>query len=170
MVPSVARHGRMMKVGDTVLGALVRRKPDDHRPNLYVVAPGQQHHGPDGTDFNLVVNELAESRSPVVWDVYWALVLDPALETSFTGERELLIAAQDGFLPEESEAFERLPAAGFLREYLHIDSVAGLSSYRREDGMLPRVIIVPAGMAVRASASELQPVASPDYPYVSGQH
>jgi hypothetical protein len=160
----------MMKIGDTVLGALVRRKPDDGRPNLYVVAPGQQHHGPDNTDFNLVVNELSDSGSPVVWDVYWALVLDPALETAFTGERKLLIAAQDGFMPEESEAFERLPAAGFLREYLHINSVAGLASYRREDGRMPRVIIAPAGMAVRASAAELQPVASPVHPYVSGQH
>jgi hypothetical protein len=153
VVPVVVRHGRMMKVGDTILGTLQRHNPDDHSPNLYVVAPGFQHHGPASTDFNLIVNELCGIDSPAVWDVYWALVLDPALKSDFTGERELLLAVQEGFLPDQTITLEDLPSVGFLRTYLHIDSLAGLDSYRHADGTLPRVIMVPTGMAVRASVA-----------------
>jgi hypothetical protein len=170
LVPAEAHRRRMMKVGDTVLGTLERNKPDDHRPNLYIVAPGVQHHGPASTDFNLIVNELIGTDSPAVWDVYWALVLDPALKLDFTGERELLLAAQEEFLPDQIATLEDLPAVGFLRTYLHIDSLAGLDSYRREDGTLPRVIMVPAGMAVRASVTGLDVSHSSSHLFASERH
>jgi hypothetical protein len=105
-----------------------------------------------------------------VWDVYWALVLDPALKLDFTGERELLLAAQEEFLPDQIATLEDLPAVGFLRTYLHIDSLAGLDSYRREDGTLPRVIMVPAGMAVRASVTGLDVSHSSSHLFASERH
>lgn len=153
--PAPIKRGRVMVVGNAVLGPLVAdRKPNDHRPNLYVVAPGVQHRteGVDPIEFNLVVSGVPRTAEPRDWDVYWALVLDPTLKGDFNSERALLLATQDSFVPGELFEFDDVPAASLLDQYLHIDSVAGLESFRRPDGSLPRLIIVPAGHAIRASA------------------
>jgi hypothetical protein len=152
--PEISHFGRKLRVGNVLLGQLLPgKKPADDRPNVYITIPGNQYGAtPGAPGFTLVLNELPRKEGTVDWDVYWALRLDPALEIDITGERELILTAQESFVPAAAVSFGDLPAAAALREYLHIDSFAGLDGYRRPDGALPRVLIVPAGFAVRASA------------------
>lgn len=151
--PVVARHARKLVVDGTVLGPVIAgRKPRDRRPNLYVLSPGTQYGSGRIRTFDLIVNEIPHTEKPVDWDVYWALVLDPSLPSDFTEERQLLIAAQGGFSPDETFSFDAIPAARLLRSHLHIDSLDGLESFRRSDGELPRLIIVSAQCAIRAGA------------------
>lgn len=159
--PASAGRAHLFTFDGVVLGPVVTgREPRDPRPNLYIVSPGDQPVGRAAGHiaFSLIVNEVPQSEEPAVWDVYWVLVLDPALNADFTGERELLVAAQDGFTPAQDFEFDSIPSAGILRAYLHINSLDALNSYRRDDGTLPRVVIVPAKVAVRAS------VVDPDNP------
>jgi hypothetical protein len=155
--PAAGKHKRKLVVGDAVLGPLLQdRKPDDHRPNLYVVAPGSQYRaevtGNDSIEFSLVLSELPRSESPLDWDVYWAVVLDPGLKAELVSETNLLTATQEGFVPGAAFSFDDIPSSGMLRAYLHIDSLSGLDKLRRADDTLPRLAIVPANLAVRASA------------------
>ncbi len=85
-------------------------------------------------------------------------MLDPSLPGNFTSERELLLAAQDAFVPGDLFELEDMPAAALLQRYLHIESLADMEKFRRPDGALPRVIIVPSKFVVRAS------VVDPDAP------
>jgi len=63
--------------------------------------------------------------------------------------------AGDPFRPGVVERIFRLKRrAESQRILLLIDSLDGLAPYRLKDGRLPRVIIVPAGFAIRASAGE----------------
>ncbi len=152
--PATVRRGRVLAVGGLVIGPLdADGHPRDRRPNLYIVSPGSELHGNgQDLDFNLIVSGVPRTEEPVEWDVYWAVVLDPALQADITGENQLLLAAQDAFAPGDLFDFADIPGQDLLREYLHIDSLAGLDSYRRPGGALPRVIIVPAHFVVRASA------------------
>ena len=131
------------------------RKPRDKRLNLYLVAPGTQHHaeGYEGFDHNDVINALPPADAVVEWDVYWAIVLDPELRQDLRSEQDLIVEAQEGFVPGDLFEFQDIPGQGFLRAFLEIDSLDGLAPYRRKDGALPRVIIVPAGFAIRARAA-----------------
>ena len=131
------------------------RKPRDKRLNLYLIAPGTQHHaeGREEYDHNDVINALPPTDAVVEWDVYWAIVLDPGFGQDLRSEQDLIFAAQEGFVPGDLFEFRDIPGQAFLRTFLGIDSVDGLAVYRRRDGQLPRVIIVPAGFAIRASAS-----------------
>jgi hypothetical protein len=155
-VPPSVQPGRALVVGDTLLGPLLTdQKPSDHRPNLYVVCPGTQYGDEEGTlGFNVVLNSLPRSEEAVNWDVYWAIVLDPALDTSFQSERDLLLAAQDTFESDGELAFEEIPGAALLREKLHIASLPDLASFRRPDGTLPRLLIVPSRLVIRANAAD----------------
>jgi hypothetical protein len=165
--PEVPKHAaRLFTAGPWVFGSLVPdRKPKDKRPNLYVVAPGTQYHSEQDAqyDHNVVLSEVPNTSDDVEWDVYWAIVLDPALRADFRDERELIIAAQDAFAPGDRFDSGEVPGAAFLRAFLHIDSVEGLQEYRRPDGTLPRLIIVPAKFIVRAS------VVDPDAPPPEGR-
>lgn len=143
-------------VGPWQLGARVSdRKPRDKRLNLYLVCPGTQHHaeGYEEFDHNDIINDLPPEGTVVEWDVYWAIVLDPALRQDLRSEQELIVEAQEGFLPGDLFEFRDIPGQAFLRAFLDIGSLDGLASYRLKDGRLPRVIIVPAGFAIRASAA-----------------
>jgi hypothetical protein len=144
------RHAAV--VGPWQLGRAVRRKPADGRPNIYLVVPGKQNHLPGWDDFdhNLVLSGLPRDGA-AEWDVYWALVLDPAFQQDLRGERELLLATQTEISPAQALEFDQIPAAGFLRKMLKIDSMAQLDGYRRKSGALPQVIIVPAGFAIQAA-------------------
>lgn len=167
LTPEVSKHaGSMFTAGPWTFGSLVPdRKPKDKRPNLYVVAPGTQYHNEQSQEFdhNIIISALPHTADEVEWDVYWAIVLDPALHADFRDERELIVAAQDAFAPGDRFDSGDIPGAAFLRTFLHIDSVAGLESFRRADGTLPRLIIVPAGFLVRASAVD------PDAPPPEGR-
>jgi hypothetical protein len=185
-VPTGAKNGADLVLGDEILGALSsNQRPQDHRPNLYVLAPGIQEHSPGAgasgrLSFNLILSSLPATEQAVEWDVYWAITLDPELHIPSThptyvpaaraeisSERELILAAQEGFVPAEHLEFGEIPGAAMLRECLHINSLAGLEQFRRPDGSLPRLIIVPSHLVVRASAAP-QPPAIGDPPPVIG--
>ena len=152
----VEKGQRPFSIGPWQFGVRVSdRKPRDKRLNLYLVAPGTQHHaeGREEFDHNDVINALPPGDAVVEWDVYWAIVLDPALRQDLRSEQDLIVKAQEGFVPGDLLEFQDIPGQGFLRAFLEIDSLDGLAPYRRRDGQLPRVIIVPAGFAIRASAA-----------------
>jgi len=134
---------------------VVSPRPSDRRPNLYLVAPGVQHQNArvPRYDHNAVINLVPASDAPVEWDVYWAIVLDPRLRHDFRSERDLLLAAQAGFDPGDLYELEDAPGRGWLA-LVNITSAAQLERFRRKDGKLPRLLILPAGFAIRARASE----------------
>lgn len=148
---------REFSIGPWKLAAKVaHEKPRDPHPNLYIVAPGQQYMADAAPEYNH--NEILSTLfiKPEVrdWDIYWAIVLDPSLQDDFHSEDQLIMATQAGFEPDPSLEFENIPGAQFLREFLKIDSIEGLEKYRRPDGLLPRLIIVPAGITIRAAATD----------------
>jgi hypothetical protein len=101
--------------------------------------------------------------------VYWVVVLDPAAKRDFTSEQQIILATQETFTPASDFSFDQVPSAGFLRAFLKMKDVAELEKFKRPDGELPRVAIVPARFTVRALAEEMhepepQPTDSPAEP------
>ncbi len=146
---------RDFKIGPWNIFAQVQRdRPRDGHPNLYIVAPGTQYTATGAEEYshNEILSVVPLKAEPVDWDVYFAVVLDPALHDDFRSEQQLILATQDEFDAPDELKLDELPGATFLKEYLHIDSVDGLNEYRRPDGKLPRLIIVPAKLTVKASA------------------
>lgn len=144
-----------LRVGPWLLGVRAEdSKPRDRRRNLYVVFPGSQHRAPGWPDYdhNCVLSGLPATDEPVEWDVYWAVVLDPTLHDDFRSERELVLAAQSKFFPPDLLEFTDLPAEGFLRAQMQLHSLGDLARFRRKDGTLPRLLITPAGYAIRGSS------------------
>jgi len=144
-----------LRVGPWLLGVRAEdSKPRDRRRNLYVVFPGSQHRAPGWPDYdhNCVLSDLPATEEPVEWDVYWAVVLDPNLHDDFRSEQELVMAAQSGFFPPDLLEFTDLPAEGFLRAQMQVRSLGDLARFRRKDGTLPRLLITPAGYAIRGSS------------------
>jgi hypothetical protein len=131
-------------------------RPSDRRPNLYIVAPGTEHRDDRWPrfDHNTIVNRLPEAEQPAEWDVYWAIALDPRLRQGLRSERDLLLAAQAEFDPGDLYELEDAPGAALLR-LAHVTTPAQLERFRRRDGKLPRLILLPAGFAVRARAAEI---------------
>jgi hypothetical protein len=136
-------------------GRVSDHKPRDKRLNFYLVAPGTQHHaeGYEEFDHNDVINALPSTDAVVEWDVYWVIVLDPSLGRDLRSEQDLIVEAQEGFVPGDLFEFQDIPGQAFLRAFLEIDALDGLAPYQRRDGRLPRLIIVPAGFAIRARAA-----------------
>lgn len=154
---------RDFKIGPWNIAAQVERdRPRDGHPNLYIVAPGTQYvaEGAEEYAHNEILSLVPLKSDPVEWDVYFAIVLDPALHDDFRSEQELILATQEEFEPADDLKLEDMPGATFLREYLHIDSLDGLNEYRRPDGKLPQLIIVPAKVTVKANA--VDPNAPPE--------
>lgn len=144
-----------LHVGPWLLGVRTEDPvPRDRRRNLYVVFPGSQHRAPGWPDFdhNCVLSDLPPSDEPVEWDVYWAVVLDPTLHDDFRSEQQLVLAAQSSFFPPDLLEFSDLPAEGFMRAQMQVRSLTDLARFRRKDGTLPRLLITPAGYAVRGSS------------------
>lgn len=148
---------RQFHIGPWQIPAKVERdKPRDPRPNLYVFAPGTQYTADQAPqyDHNEIISTLPVKAAPRDWDVYWAIVLDPAFKDDIKSEQQLVLATQEEFQPDAGMLFGDIPGATFLRDFLKIDSIEGLEKYCRQDGGLPRIIIVPAGMSIRAAASD----------------
>jgi len=128
-------------------------KPLDKRLNLYVVLPGKQYQSPVAPEFdhNLVVNTLTHDKTRD-WDIYWCFKLDPALEDDLRGEHEVIVAAQQYFRPADLFDMEDIPARAAMAEKAGLHTLADLKHFRRKDGSLPRMLIVPARQAVSATA------------------
>lgn len=138
-------------------------KPRDRRLNVYLVCPGRQHRleGWEDYDHNLLVNALSAEGVTGEWDVYYAIVLDPALREDLRRERQMLLAAQSRFVPGDLYELDDAPGAAFLRLFLHMETLEDLAPYRRRDGSLPRLILVRAGFAVHATAASPEPPPGP---------
>jgi hypothetical protein len=147
---------KMAGLGPWNLGERVAEdKPIDKRLNLYVVAPGTQYRAPGKADYdhNLIVNKYTVDGKPRDWDVFWCFILDPTLRPDLRSERELLLSKHQTFRPGKMFEFKNIPSHALLAERLSIKSMADLRRYRRKDGSLPRLLILPARLAVRATAA-----------------
>lgn len=134
-------------------------KPSDRRLNLYLVAPGTQHGegGENRLAHDHIISDLPPDGRVREWDVYWAVVLDSNMQQELHSEDDLLLAARHPFVPSDLFDLEDVPGEAVLCQFLKVDSIRGLLAYRRRDGTLPSVLIVPAGFAVRASAEPVEP-------------
>lgn len=142
--------------GPWKLGAkVVESKPHDTRLNLYIVVPGDDFQTDSDAaslyDHNRVINMAPKEKGSADFDVYWAIALEPRVNQDFHSEGDLLEAVQRRFVPGDLFEVRDAPGAGFLREVLRIDTLEKLKPYRRKDGSLPTVLLVPAGFAVRGS-------------------
>ena len=149
---------KLLHAGPWLIGARNNDKPRDGRLNVYLVAPGTQWHSEKATQFdhNLVINALPKDpEASAEWDVYLAVVLDPTLELDVRSERDLILARQQSFTPADDYSFDKIPGAAFLREFLKFQAIADLEGFRRRDGSLPRLMLVPIKVMVRAAATEI---------------
>lgn len=135
---------------------LAEGKPRDQRLNLYLVVPGGQYRSAAQPEFdhNRVVNKYTIDGKPREWDIFYCFVLDPTLSSDLRSESDLLMAAHQTFRPAALFEVSDFPASAALRQKLAVTSMADLRRYRRKNGTLPRVIIVPAQLAVRATAEQ----------------
>jgi len=154
--PEMAGKHRLASVGPWILGERVAEDmPADKRLNLYFVAPGMQYRAPGKSDYdhNLIVNKYTVDGKPRDWDIFWCFILDPTLRPDLRSERELLLGKHQTFRPATLFEFKDIPSHALMAERLSIKSMADLRRYRRADGLLPRLLIVPARLAVRATAA-----------------
>ena len=153
--PEVAGTRKLASIGPWNLGErLGDDKPADKRLNLYVVVPGAQYRAPAKPEYdhNLVINKYTVDGKPRDWDVFWCFILDPTLRPDLRSERELLIAKHQTFRPADLFEFKDVPAHSLMAERLGLKSMSDLKRFRRKDGTLPRLLILPARLAVRATA------------------
>jgi hypothetical protein len=145
----------MATFGPWTLGQPLREeKPLDKRLNLYVVVPGKQYRTPGRAayDHNLIVNTLAEDK-PREWDIYWCFVLDPSFQGDLRSEHDLLVADQQSFRPADLFDLEDVFGHEAMAEKIGVRTLSDLKRYRHPDGSLPRVLMVPARLALRAIAA-----------------
>jgi hypothetical protein len=153
--PEVTGSRRLASFGPWNFGErLTEGKPLDKRLNLYVVVPGEQYHSAARPEYDhtRVVNKYTVDGKPREWDIYWCFVLDPSVSPDLRSERELLMAAEQRFRPADLFDIQDIPANTALAEKLGIATFADLKRFRRKDGTLPRILIVPAHLAVRGKA------------------
>lgn len=149
--------------GPWYFGPKIEAKPNDKRPNLYVVVPGSLHELENGQEYdhNEILSAVPQDESD--FDVWWVVVLDPAMQEQLHSEKALLLAAQKEFRPSPDLTFDDVPGASLLRSVLHIHDLSGLDKFRRPDGKLPRIAIVNAHFSVRARIED------PDKPQTGEQ-
>ena len=154
--PPEGKASRALVVGPWNFGDKVSPGNNDMRPNLYFVFPGTQHRAEGRPDFdnNAVLSAVPKDASN--FDVYWVVVLDPTVDQDFTSEQQIIVATQATFDPPENFPFEQIPSAGFLRTFLKVSDLAGLERFKRPDGDLPRVAIVPAKLTIKALVDEIE--------------
>ena len=155
--PSTRAQIALASFGPWNLGErLSEGKPLDNRLNLYVVVPGGQYHSAAKPEYdhNRIVNKYTVDGNVREWDIFYCFVIDPALNRDIRSENDLLMAAHQTFTPADVFRISDAPAKSMLAEKLGITSMAELRHYRRKGGGLPRVLIVPARLAVRATAEQ----------------
>jgi hypothetical protein len=157
--PEVTGTHRPARLGPWDLGERLsadQETPRDKRLNLYVVVPGGQYHSASHPEYdhNLVINKYPVDHNPREWDIFWCLQLDPSLPTDLRAEHDLLQAAHQRFTPPASFALREVPASAVMAERLSVVKVEDLKRFRHKDGSLPRMLIVPAHLALRATAEQ----------------
>lgn len=157
--PEITGTHRPARLGPWDLGERLssdQEKPRDKRLNLYVVVPGGQYHSASHPEYdhNLVINKYPVDHKAREWDIFWCLELDPSLPADLHSERDLLQAAHQRFQPAASFIVREIPAGTVMAERLSVTKVEDLKRFRHQDGSLPRMLIVPAHLAVRASAEQ----------------
>jgi len=162
--PEAAGTRRAASFGPWNLGErLGDDKPLDGRLNLYVVVPGSQYHSSHTEyDHNRVVNKYMVDGRVRDWDIFWCFILDPGLRDDLRGERELLMAKHETFRPADLFDIKDVPAHALMKERLGVKNIGDLKRFRRRDGSLPRLLILPARLAVRATA--VRPAMGPPRP------
>jgi hypothetical protein len=163
--PEVSGSHRLASFGPWNFGErLAEDKPLDKRLNLYVLVPGGQYHSPTHPEYDhtRLVNKYTADGKAREWDIYWCFVLDPSVSTDLRSERELLITAQQRFRPADLFDIVDVPANTALAEKLGIATYADLKRFRRKDGTLPRILILPAHFAVRGKAQRPESAPSGD--------
>jgi hypothetical protein len=161
--PETASGQHAATLGPWTFGARLHEdKPLDKRLNLYVVIPGRQYHSMVNPEYdhNLIVNGLTHEKARE-WDIFWCFVVDPRLTDDFRTEHDLLLAAQQTFTPADLFDGEDIPGREVLREKSDIETLSDLLPYRRKDGSLPRLLILPAHLAVSATAATPNPAPTP---------
>jgi hypothetical protein len=150
---------RSFVIGPWHFGRRLRDKPRDGRLNLYVVAPGTQYsvEGSSPFAFNCLLNALPKTGAEAKYDVYWAVVLDPSFKKEIRSERDLLLGTQAEFAPKNDYTVQDAPGYELMHRYMRVANLKELKSYRRKSGKMPRVIIVPAHIVVKASAGNSAP-------------
>jgi hypothetical protein len=162
--PEAVGSRRLASIGPWNLGQrLGDDTPADKRLNLYVVVPGTQYRaqGKSEYDHNLVINKYTVDGKPRDWDIFWCFILDPTLHPDLRSERELLLGKHQTFRPPTLFEFKDIPSHALMAERLSIKSMADLHRFRRADGSLPRLLILPARLAVRATAEVRGAVPTP---------
>jgi hypothetical protein len=162
--PEAAGKHRLANLGPWNLGERVAEdKPTDKRLNLYVVVPGTQYRAPGKADYdhNLVINKYTVDGKARDWDVFWCFILDPTLRPDLRSERELLLAKHQTFRPATLFEFRDIPSHSLIAERLSVKSMAELRRFRGKDGSLPRLLILPARLVVRATAAVRDAVPEP---------
>jgi hypothetical protein len=163
--PELTGSRRLAKFGPWDLGERLSASDDpprDKRLNLYVVLPGGQYRSPEHPEYNhtRVVNKYLLDDNPRDWDIFWCLVLDPNLRVDLRSERELLVAAHQRFQTGDNFQIRQVPSYTVMAEKLSVTTAEGLHRFRHKDGSLPRLLIVPAHLALRATATR-EPVGPP---------
>jgi len=158
LTPQGTGTHRMAKYGRWDFGERLKdeRLRFDRRLNLYVVVPGSQYHSLLHRRYNhtLVINKYTIDGKPREWDVFWCLVLDPKLKSDIRSENDLLVAAQETFQPSSDFTVRKAPSHTAMAQELNVKNVVDLNRFRRKDGSLPRLLIVPAHLAVRATTTK----------------
>ena len=158
-LPDAASASQPARLGPWIFGKrLHEEKPLDKRLNLYVVIPGTQYRSAVNPEYdhNLVINALTHDKARE-WDIFWCFVLDPRLTDDFRSEHDLLLAAQQTFTPPDLFDVEDIPGHEVLSEKSDVQLLADLRRYRRKDRSLPRLLILPAHLAVSAQAEAPNP-------------
>jgi hypothetical protein len=153
--PEMTGSRRLATFGPWNLGErLSDGKPMDGRLNLYVVVPGTQYRSVSQPEYNhnRIVNKYTVDGKVREWDIYYCFIIDPKLASDFRSESDLLMAAHQTFRPAELFDVNDMPSGEMIREKLGVESMAQMWKYRRKNRSLPRLLIVPAELAVRGTA------------------
>jgi hypothetical protein len=153
--PEVTGTQRLANFGPWSLGErLSEGKPLDNRLNLYVVVPGTQYRSAAHPEYdhNRVVNKYTIDGKAREWDIFYCLIIDSSLKADFRSESDLLVAAHQTFRPADLFDVSDIPASEMMAEVVGVNSVGDLRRFRRKNRALPRLLIVPARLAVRGTA------------------
>lgn len=161
--PETTGTQRLASFGPWNLGErLSEGKPLDKRLNLYVVIPGAQYRSAARPEYdhNRIVNKYTVDGKTREWDIFYCFIIDPALADDFRSESDLLVAAHQTFRPADLFDVSDMPSSEILAEKLGVNSMADMRKYRRRNRSLPRLLIVPARLAVRGTAEQPDVAAS----------